>query len=53
MAAATNRPLGELMAAREFRENLFFRLSVFPIRIPPLRDRREDIPVLESHFLSK
>ena len=49
--AATNRPLDELMAAGEFREDLFFRLSVFPIRVPPLRDRREDIPALASHFL--
>jgi DNA-binding NtrC family response regulator len=49
--AATNRPLDELMASGEFREDLFFRLSVFPIRVPPLRDRREDIPALASHFL--
>ena len=49
--AATNRPLDELMAAGEFREDLFFRLSVFPIRVPPLRNRREDIPALASHFL--
>jgi two-component system nitrogen regulation response regulator GlnG len=40
------------MAAGEFREDLFFRLSVFPIRVPSLRDRREDIPALASHFLS-
>jgi two-component system nitrogen regulation response regulator GlnG len=49
--AATNRPLGELMAAGEFREDLFFRLSVFPIRVPSLCERREDIPALASHFL--
>ena len=50
--AATNRPLGELMAAGEFREDLFFRLSVFPIRVPPLRDRQADVPALASHFLN-
>jgi two-component system nitrogen regulation response regulator GlnG len=50
--AATNRPLRELMAVGEFREDLFFRLSVFPIEVPPLRDRREDIPALASHFLA-
>jgi two-component system nitrogen regulation response regulator GlnG len=49
--AATNRPLGELMASGEFREDLFFRLSVFPIRVPSLCERREDIPALASHFL--
>jgi two-component system nitrogen regulation response regulator GlnG len=49
--AATNRPLDALMASGEFREDLFFRLNVFPIRVPPLRDRREDIPALAEHFL--
>jgi two-component system nitrogen regulation response regulator GlnG len=51
--AATNRPLAELMASGQFREDLFFRLSVFQIRVPPLRDRREDIPALADHFLGQ
>jgi len=49
--AATNRPLDALMASGEFREDLFFRLNVFPIRVPPLRDRLEDVPALVEHFL--
>jgi DNA-binding NtrC family response regulator len=51
--AATNRPLAELMASGEFREDLFFRLSVFQIHIPPLRERRDDIPALAEHFLGQ
>ncbi len=49
--AATNRPLADLMASGQFREDLFFRLSVFQIHIPPLRERPEDIPALAEHFL--
>ena len=51
--AATNRDLEKMIANREFRSDLFYRLNVFPIRIPPLRDRREDIPLLVSCFVQK
>ncbi len=51
--AATNRDLQKIVAEGTFREDLFFRLSVFPIKVPPLRDRRDDIPILTAHFLKK
>jgi nitrogen regulation protein NR(I) len=51
--AATNRPLEQAVAARHFREDLFYRLNVVRIHIPPLRDRREDIALLVNYFLKK
>ena len=51
--AATNRNLVEAVAKNQFREDLFYRLNVVPIILPPLRERKEDIPILAKHFLEK
>src|SRR5467141_2276859 len=53
LVAATNRDLEQMIAAREFRRDLYYRLHVFPIRIPPLQERKEDIPHLVSYFVQK
>ena len=53
LIAATNRDLENMIADREFRSDLYYRLNVFPIRVPPLRERKEDIPQLVSYFVQK
>lgn len=53
LVAATNRNLEQMVAERQFRSDLYYRLKVFPITIPALRERREDIPVLARHFVEK
>src|ERR1700680_4855486 len=53
LVAATNRDLEKMIEAREFRSDLYYRLNVFPIRIPALRERKQDIPLLVSYFVQK
>jgi formate hydrogenlyase transcriptional activator len=53
LIAATNRDLEEMVGKREFRSDLFYRLNVFPVRIPPLRERKEDIPPLVFYFAQR
>ena len=51
--AATNRPLEKLIEEKKFREDLYYRLNIITVDVPPLRDRREDIPLLVEHFLKR
>jgi formate hydrogenlyase transcriptional activator len=53
LVAATNSDLEQMVEEKQFRSDLYYRLNVFPIRVPPLRERREDIPLLAQHFTLK
>ncbi len=53
VVAATHRDLARMIIDGEFRNDLFYRLNVFPVTVPPLRDRREDVPTLVRYFAQK